>query len=252
MLVGGIAAEYNPCGSVFLIELQVAAGEMTMRSQITLAGLILLATALTADSQVVVGPNGGVAPGGWWSGGTNFASTPQEGWARGQADLIRAQADAYETAARGAISYEQARTSYMENRLRWHQIALQRQQMGEEQRANKAAAERAARERRQATAVVKPPERLSDSLYDRTTGVIQWPELLMTSPFAEERALLDQALKLRAHTGDSFSVDQQILNLTTAMLDRLKSHIREVPSGSYLEARKVLDLLGKEMRQALG
>jgi hypothetical protein len=139
----------------------------------------------------------------------------------------------------------------MENRLRWHQIALQRQQMGEEQRAKKVAADQAARDRRLATAASRAPERLSDSQYDRTTGVIQWPEVLMTQPFAEERTQLDEALKVRAHTGDSFAVNQQILNLTTAMLERLKGHIRDIPSGSYMEARKVLDLLGKEMRQAL-
>ncbi|MDZ4685546.1 MAG: hypothetical protein SH850_10825, partial [Planctomycetaceae bacterium] len=192
--------------------------------------------------------------GGWWGGISPgyTGSTPAESYARGMSEVIRAEGDAYEAATRGAINYEQARASYMENKLRWHEISLQRQQMGEQQRAQNAAAERAARERRQASNPEKPPELLSDGQYDRATGAVHWPELLATEAFADQRAKLDEALKVKSHTGENFQVNQQIINLTQDMQTRLKGRIRDVPSSTYLEARKFLDQLGREARMGLG
>ncbi|HUQ68498.1 MAG TPA: hypothetical protein VM165_03180 [Planctomycetaceae bacterium] len=231
-----------------------------MRWCVCLAGLVLVASAMTADSQVVTatGPRGNTVSGvgyggGWWGGaGANFSSTPAEGYARGMSEVIRAQGDAYEAATRGAINYEQARASYMENKLRWHEISLQREQMGEQRRAEYAASQRAARERRQASNTEKPPELLSDGQYDRTTGTAHWPELLATEAFSAQRAKLDEALKVKAHTGENFQVNQQIINLTQDLQTLLKARIRDVPPSTYLEARKFLDQLAREARMGMG
>jgi len=230
-----------------------------MRWCVCLAGLVLVAFAMTADSQVVgvSGPRGNTAYGvgygtGWWGGGANFSSTPAEGYARGMSEVIRAQGDAYEAAARGAISYEQARASYQENKLRWHEISLQREQMGEQRRAEYAASQRAARERRQASNTQKPPELLSEGQYDRTAGTVHWPELLATDAFKDQRSKLEEALKVKAHTGENFQVNQQIVNLTQDMQTLLKGRIRDVPPSTYLEARKFLDQLAREARLGLG
>jgi hypothetical protein len=234
-----------------------------MRIPIGLASLILAASAIAARSQVVgvTGPRGntayrygvgyglGYGTGSWGGMGARYTgTTPAESYARGMSEVIRAQGDAYEAATRGAISYEQARANYMENKLRWHEISLQRQQMGEQKRAQNAAAERAARERRQATAGDKPPELLSDAQYDRTTGTVHWPELLATEPFADQRAKLEETLKVRARTGGHASINQQIIDQTQDMQTLLKSRIRDVPPASYMDARKFLDQLTREAR----
>jgi hypothetical protein len=254
LLVGRIFVEYNQCRIEFRETSQAATGDTTMRTRVAIVGGLLLMLATAAESQVVVRPRGAVAAyGGWggWGGGYT-GTTPQESWARGMSDVIRAQGDAYEAAARGAISYEQARTAYMDNQLRWHQISLERQRMGEQQRAEKAAADRATRERRQASAVTKPPELLSDGQYDRSTGTAYWPELLATETFADQRAKLDAALKTKAHTGENAQLNQQIIDLSNDMLSRLKASVRDVPPATYMESRKFLDQLSKEAKMGLG
>lgn len=217
-------------------------------------GVILLAAA--ADGQVNRPPVvvRGYPGAGWWGGVAPgyTGTTPAESYARGMSEVIRARGDAYEAATRGAISYEQARASYLENQARWQEMHLQRKAMLEQQRQQQVLANRAANERRQSGPTSKPPELLSDVIYDRASGAVHWPEALAGEGFSQERVKLDEALKVRARTGDHAGVNQQIIDLTEQMQSRLKSRIREMPPANYLEAHKFLDQLAKEMQLGLG
>lgn len=234
-----------------------------MSTRLWIAAIACVGCSLASAAQVRFTPGTGFHninvryPGAWWWGAGAFApgyyagTTPAESYAMGQAALIRAQGDAYRAAAAGAIDYEQARRTFMENQQRWHEITLQRRQMGEQQRAERAAADRAARERR---ALANPPSpiAMSDAQYDPKTGEVTWPELLQTDQFLSQRQQLDELLKLRAHTGKTADVDEQILQSATAFRNDLKQKIRQLPPSDYIESRKFLDSLINDARSSLG
>lgn len=231
-----------------------------------LSCLVLCLCAVTlADAQVTVGVrNGnraavrtGVGVGlgaGWWGGGWGFGpgytgSTPAESYARGQAELIRAQGQAFQAAAAGAVDFEQARAAYLENKLRWQQVRDERQAMGQQRRAEEAAAQRAARERR---AAANPPSPGSTSIpdvqYDESTGTVSWPEVLQSPDFATGRMALEDLFKVKAHTGGTSDVNQQILESATSLRTQLKSEVRNLPPSGYIEARRFLDQVVNSVR----
>lgn len=197
-----------------------------------------------------------VTLGGWgwgWGWEGNFASTPQESYARGMADVIRAQAQAQESAARAAIDYETARSAYIQNQKLWQETAMQREQYGLQRREQYYASRRAARDRRKAMTAAEdaPPPRLSSSQYDRATGLVKWPEALQAQAFTPERTALEELLVVKAHTGSTVDVNQKIYDATKALQNKLKAQIRDLPPQLYLDARKFLDYLAAEARDDL-
>ncbi|MBI1349059.1 hypothetical protein GC163_22535 [bacterium] len=229
-----------------------------MKTVAPLSLIVLLSVVLVADGQVYRNygyRNPGY--GGWWGGVGIYAggigTTPAESYARGQADVLRAQGQAYEAAARGAVSYEQARATYIENQERWHQIQMERQKQGEQARAEKQAADRAARERRQANQSPPTPQlALSDSQYDRASGTVHWPLLLGDARFNTNREELEQELLLRAHVGSTLDNDARIVATTDALIAQLKADIKTLPPTDYIEARKFLNALKNEVEQPAG
>ena len=181
------------------------------------------------------------AAAGYYGGYGNMGSTPAESYARGQAEMIRAQGEAYKNAAAGAIDYEQARAVYLENQQKWQQIQFERKQMGEQKRAEEQAAQRAARERRQASNPTPPPAEISDLQYEPSTGNVTWPELLQGDQFTNGRKTLEELFKVKAHTGGTSDVNEQIFDAASALRTQLKSQVRQVSPNDYIEARKFLD-----------
>lgn len=230
-----------------------------MRRSTPLMLMIVLSGVVAADAQFVNRNYGNrnYGYGGWWGGvgvyAGNLGSTPAESYARGQADVLRAQGEAYEAAARGAISYEQARSKYIENQQLWHEMQLERQRMGEQKRAEKQAADRAARDRRNANQpTTTPVTALTDSQYDRVTGTVTWPVLLSDARFESLRKQLDEDLLLRAHVGATSENDEQIVKTTDALIAQLKADIKSLPPTDYIEARKFLNLLKNEVAHPAG
>ncbi len=229
---------------------------MTFLKRPVVVVAILLCGSTAVWSQVRRGPYGGVYRGypaaGWWGGfnySGNIGVTPAESQARGYAETLRAQGEAYENVARGMVDYEKARSAYIENQKQWHETALERQQMGLAQREKYYANERAKRERREALAPKSEPPTLTESQYDRVTGAVQWPELLLAANYAADRKAIEELLSLRAHTGTTSVVNDQLYAAARAMQSKLKTQIHDVAPQAYLESRKFLDLLANEARR---
>jgi hypothetical protein len=232
-----------------------------------LLGAMLILCGSTVWSQVFYrgpyggyhGPYGGY-PGvyggypGWWGGfnySGNIGITPAESQARGYAEAVRAQGEAYENISRGMVDYEKARSTYIENQKQWHETAIQRREMGLAQRNEYYAQERAKRERREAmNAQQTPPPMLGSSQYDRATGQIEWPELLQTDRFADDRKAIERMLEIRSQTGGAGGINDQIYAAARAMQTKLKTRIRDVTPQRYLESRKFLDMLATEARRS--
>jgi hypothetical protein len=231
---------------------------MTVFSRLLLGTTLLLCGSTVVWSQIFRGPYGGVrrvypAYPGWWGGfnySGNIGITPAESQARGYAETLRAQGEAYENISRGMVDYEKARSAYIANQKQWHETALERQQMGLEQREKYYANERAKRERREAMNAQQTIPALSESQYDRATGHVEWPELLQAPQYAEDRQALEQMLDVRAQTGGAGAINDQIFAAARAMRTKLKSQIHDVTPQRYLESRKFLDLLANEARRS--
>lgn len=228
---------------------------MTTYSRLLLGAMILVCGTTATWSQVRRGPYGGVRVGypGWWGGFSysgDIGVTPAESQARGYAETVRAQGEAYENISRGMVDYEAARSAYIANQKQWHETAIERQKMGLEQREKYYANERAKRERREAMSSQKETPALTESQYDRSTGQVEWPELLTTPNYAEDRQALEQMLDVRAHTGGVGAINDQIFAAARAMQTKLKAQIHDVSPQRYLEARKFLDLLASEARRS--
>lgn len=232
-------------------------GNKSMSKRIVGGMLVFLVTASLLDAQVhfrrpyVRYP----AAVGWGFnfGSVDFASTAAEGQARGQAALIQAQGQAMQAASVSAINFEQARSQYIQNRQQWDQIRQQRRDAAEQQRAADQAARRAERERLNAQAPPRPPAAgLSNLQVDPNTGDVTWPEVLQAEKFATSRAALQDLLKVRAHTGATADINQQIFDSATLFRNELRDEIRNLPPSGYIEARRFLDQLITESRSGLG
>lgn len=226
-----------------------------MCNRIGLVVALVLGLAVAGEAQVRrYGYRGGYGLGAFYGGfGAGYTgSTPAESYARGQAEMLRAQGDAYQAAAAGAIDYEQARGAYMENQKRWQEIQMERRKLGEQERSEHYAAERAARARRNVSTPPPAAVTLSDSQYDRGTGTINWPEVLERDAFAKTRQDIEQLLRLKAHTGSTNQVNDQLADAVQEMLADLKKEVKSLPPSGYIEGRKFLTLLLSELQPTAG
>ena len=180
--------------------------------------------------------------GGW--GGYNFSSTPVEGALRGQADVIRAAGEASESYTNALINYEEARSRYYDNKLKWAEIYWQRRRLNEAERQVDYDKQRARRDnyRNNRSRTVA---RLNPSQLDPSTGKIYWPTALQAPEFYSYRTKLDELLLTQAHSNHP-GLSSEINRTSLAMKNELKTHIRDMTPNEYLEARKFIDGLTTE------
>ena len=164
----------------------------------------------------------------------------------GQADIIRAQGEAYKDAAAGAIDYEDARTKYIDNQLHYTNMYIQQQKALDQYREEENEKRKAERMQWMRNRKPREPETLSPSQLDPSQGSIKWPEPLMDPAYAMLRAKIEDEFKQRALT--SAPNTTEILDLTDQMLERLQTHVKEMRPNAYIAARKFIEGLANEVR----
>jgi hypothetical protein len=92
------------------------------------------------------------------------------------------------------------------------------------------------------------PTRLPSHSLDAVTGKIAWPRLLQSDVYAEDRDAINRLFSDRAimHGAIGTEIHKQIREAVDATLAKLKDHIRDYDSRSYLEARNFLSSLANE------
>jgi hypothetical protein len=114
------------------------------------------------------------------------------------ADVIRSQGKKNLMDAKAADIAEDARSKYIDNRLKATDAYYERKQI----RNQALAPEREARKSRLAAYVHKNSvAELTDKDVDPTTGEIAWPEMLRDSQFDDYRTRMDQLFAARAKYG---------------------------------------------------
>ena len=198
---------------------------------------------------------------GWYRGGVGYgsyggyggyASNPVEGARYGLADVIRASGEAAESTTRAMGNYEDARSKYIDNKMKWTETYWQRKRLGESERRKDYDAKRKSRDAYLAKKGSGYPPRLTTSELDPSTGKIYWPQALLDDAYSEYREQLDEIFVLGAHTGSLSQHGQQIHELSRAMQDELKKHIRSLQANDYIHARKFLESLAFEPRHPAG
>lgn len=97
------------------------------------------------------------------------------------------------------------------------------------------------------------PPRPTNRQLDPSTGKITWPELLNAPEYSEDRQKLDALFSDRALSGGGLGTQNHVMIEKQAkdMLDKLKSHIRDMDTGDYLACRNFIESLSFESRFAL-
>lgn len=196
------------------------------------------------------------APVQWGAGGyTYFPENGQTAYStavRAQAELTYAQGLAAERYAKAAEYNEQARKQYLENKAQYDEMRRQ-------QRAVIEAREQKEREEQRVRASRRPPPkkptevyaRLSADELDPVTGDIHWPESLRTSAYAEDRRIIEEALKMQAEEGPSERTAKIIFDAARDMRDIVSSQIKDLGFEAYSANRRFLNSLAVEGNHAL-
>ncbi|MBX3448712.1 MAG: hypothetical protein KF777_04085 [Planctomycetaceae bacterium] len=188
--------------------------------------------------------------GGWgWNFSGPLGSTPAESYARGMADLTRAQGEAYANAARGAIDFEAARQSYIQNQQLWQQTMQERRRMALSEREADTARRLASRDRWLATRQSAATESLSEARFDKDTGHIEWPTGLQGDEFAAQRDSIARGLEVLSRTSGHGDTATHVVEQITSLQADLRAKITQMDAGEYIEARKFLESLRSQIQQ---
>ncbi len=177
------------------------------------------------------------------------ASTPGESFARGRAEVIRAQGEFNRLTSEAAINAQQARTAAIENAEKGVDTYFRIREMNRDYRR----AERGPRptqEDLQRYARAASPDPLSPSELDTLTGRVRWPVLLRHDYFASMRAEMEELLDRWAvsrnlgqpndfGTGQHLAVRQTI----DRMEEKLRVAVRDLHPQDYASARRFLQSL---------
>jgi hypothetical protein len=161
---------------------------------------------------------------------------------QGMADVIRARGQAAEDYSAARINNEEARSKYLDNKLKWTEVYWERKRLGEAELAKDYAEDRARREKYLEANRGRKPETLPPSQFDAQTGGLEWPDPLQAAIYADYRQQIEAELQLQANTGTS-SNSTKIRNLAREMQGVLKDHIKDMSPNDYIASRKFLDRL---------
>ena len=218
-----------------------------MRMVTTCLVLAIIACATNAMAQWRGGWGGGWGRGG----GYHHASTAGEGYMRGMGDLVRSAGAANLMNSEAANRYEEARSKYLDNRLKATQTYF------EMKRVNRAERQASGEFRQAPTAEEmfrmnesRKPRELDTSDLDPVEGTIAWPLLLQDDMYKEDRKAIESVFANRAKHNGHMSRDDSLAlqQASESMRAALKTQVRNVSANDYIRATGFLKSLLFEAR----
>ena len=156
--------------------------------------------------------------------------------------MIRAQGQANLANSAALINYQRARSSYIDNQVKWQQAyhVLRRgaENFWEQDRQARAAG----RDRWLSSRGSGAPTRLTAAELNPQSGAIKWPEALRSPRFAPMRGRIEDVMEARRHSTTSTGSAQLHQDLKD-LSSTLRAEIHRLPPHEYMEARKFLDSL---------
>jgi len=178
-----------------------------------------------------------------YGGYGGVGSDPYAAEYTGMANLVRAQGAYNADTAKAMISYEQARSQYMENQRNFMSAHLSRLRLAKAEETKSHEDSVASQAKFDQYTASQRPHPLSQSQIDPSTGSIKWPELLTAKSFEIPRQALEKMFEIKAKNGSSPELAKQISQAAGDMKDLLRAQILTVPLTDYSESRRFLDSL---------
>jgi len=182
-----------------------------------------------------------VGPGYGMGYGVYGAQTAFSADAHGMSDLVRAEGQYNYDTAKGMLSYEQARSQYIENYQKALTAIQEKRRVTRAEEAKRREQDRENELRGIQFANSHKPMPLSQTQFDPSTGRIQWPAALATKEFEPMRHALESMIVARIRNRQSDVSLAQITIRTNEMQDALRGQILTMPLPEYTEARRFLE-----------
>ena len=203
---------------------------------------------------------GGYGFGGYGLGGYGAGSTPMGSamagsgiYMMGAGRFMQGAGQFNALSGQGAISYQQAYSMALDNRLKYEQTYFQARRENSSARAEMAAMRpHYTPERYAAANRARIPGRLSPSQWDPGSGVFVWPQNLASDEFANDRRPIEALFEVRdadpSAAGLGTTNYRQIRVAVTMLSDHLHSLIHEMSPDEYIPCSKFLKSLEYEAR----
>ncbi|MCE9544570.1 MAG: hypothetical protein K8T25_03495 [Planctomycetia bacterium] len=208
-----------------------------LKTAVGLSALLLVAVVAAASHAQVV---------------YNNAATAEESWARGAADVVRAQGENALNNSQALMNLTQVRSAEMDNNLKSAQTYFEMRNLNTQQRFGDYAEKKAVNSQKQLFRYGQAgrPKRPSRKELDPVTGKISWPFVLQTVDFKAPRQQMDQLFRLRASQEGAIGLDgyQAINAASDAMQDILKAHISSLDPTDYVNGKNFIERLVYEAR----
>jgi hypothetical protein len=212
---------------------------------IPLLALVVLGLSRCCEA-VVFRPFVGFGGYGMGYGGYGYGyggGTVAGNYMNGMSNVIRAEGQYNLLTAQAAVNNEEARSRYLDNKKKWHEIYLQSREARDKRVAEQFARSKHSPEVLAAAAASDLPHKLSSEVLDPVTGQITWPEVLLGAEFADQRKEVEQFLELRAKTSHTDETGEKIRAAAAKMSEMLRKNVQNIPANEYMAGRKFLDSL---------
>ena len=210
-------------------------------------GLLVAASFFVLATEATAQYAGGAAGSDLWYRPT-YSSTYEEGVQRGYADIVRSQGMANLMNSQAAKEYEEARRSYLDNRLKATQTYFEMRRVNQEARAREKTSplsyEQYVRIARQ-----EAPDALGISQLDPLTGAIRWPLPLRKAEYDAHRLQLEKLFQERSV---GYVQAGAIEVACEKFANQLKTDLMKFTPNDYLVAKKFLDSLAYASRALRG
>jgi len=175
-------------------------------------------------------------PPGNYGGQTAYSAN-----AAAMSEMIRAQGEYNRASAEAMRHYEEARGQYIENKQAWLAAYHEHRRQGAARREVERAEDRARRERAREAAQQREPELLTRDEYNAITGELYFPAVLQEPAFDAERERLQSLFTIRANSGATQELNDEMLELSRQMHAKLKQQIHSLSPPDYIAADLFLD-----------
>jgi hypothetical protein len=167
------------------------------------------------------------------------ASTIEESWARGRADVIRALGENDLNSSAAAINWETARRAATDNWAR--QVRTKNQIRDEYVARDKAQHPTLTVSQQQQITRLRDPKRLSPEQLS-AAGAIRWPSVLRAAEFDQARARLDElfAERARGFSGSAIEIMREVDAIAIEMTNALGESDSDIPVMTRVDAKKFL------------
>lgn len=177
----------------------------------------------------------------------HHASTYEEGYLQGAANVIQSAGQANYANSLAAVNFQEAYRRQLENSRLYVQVFLERREMVR-QYLDRYGDHPPTREQLERVARNALPDRLTAEEYDPITGKLVWPHILRDAAYTPLRVRIDELMVSRSpeNSGDGSPWQRELHRLIDSTKRVLKQNIDTVTSQQYARAKWFLMSLDYE------